>query len=97
MDGLRAPPSCVPSWEKSVGSPLIVVSVYTLYIDEDVRSYDFENTRASLVVVVGGAEADAGKQLAEKGLEDVHSVILFRLLVLMNGVLAEMREGSESC
>ena len=61
------------------------------------RSYNTESTRRNLVVVVGGAEADAGKQLAEKGLEDVHSVILFRLLVLMNGVLAEMREGSESC
>ena len=83
MDGLRAPPSCVPSWEKSVGSPLIVVSVYTLYIDENVRSYNVENTRASLVVVVVGAEADASKQVAEQSLEgSEHCVIWFAVVVV---------------
>lgn len=39
------------------------------------------------MVVVGEAKADEGAQLAQESLGDVHSVVLFRLLLLMNGVL----------
>ena len=63
---------------------MIVVSVYTLYIDENVRSYNVENTRASLVVVVVGAEADASKQVAEQSLEgSEHCVIWFAVVVVV--------------